>query len=54
MEAAVLTGMNGTVFTLFVVPAVYTVVAKTHRRAEEPDVAEPLLAEAYSSSSAGA
>ncbi len=44
----------GTVFTLFVVPAVYTVVAKTHRRAEEPDVAEPLLAEAYSSSSAGA
>ncbi len=43
----------GTVFTLFVVPAVYTVVAKAHRRAEENDPVGALAGEAYSSSSTG-
>jgi multidrug efflux pump len=44
----------GTAFTLFVVPAVYTVVAKAHRREEvlEPSESGAALAgEAYSSSS---
>ena len=40
----------GTAFTLFVVPAVYTVIAKTHRaEASEPD--EAVAGAAYSSSS---
>jgi multidrug efflux pump len=44
----------GTVFTLFVVPAVYTVVARAHRREEVlvvDDVGPALASEAYSSSS---
>jgi multidrug efflux pump len=44
----------GTVFTLFVVPAVYTVVARAHRREEVlvvEDVGPALASEAYSSSS---
>jgi multidrug efflux pump len=43
----------GTLFTLFVVPAVYTVVAKAHRRAEAVDPDEALAGGAYSSSSTG-
>jgi multidrug efflux pump len=44
----------GTAFTLFVVPAVYTVVARAHRREEVlvvDDVGPALASEAYSSSS---
>jgi multidrug efflux pump len=44
----------GTAFTLFVVPAVYTVVARAHRREEVlvvEDVGPALASEAYSSSS---
>ena len=41
----------GTAFTLFVVPAVYTVIAKTHR-ADETVLDEGLSTNAYSSSSA--
>jgi multidrug efflux pump len=44
----------GTAFTLFVVPAVYTVVARAHRREEVQevgDVSPALAGEAYSSSS---
>jgi multidrug efflux pump len=44
----------GTAFTLFVVPAVYTVVARAHRREEVlvvEDVGPVLTGEAYSSSS---
>ena len=39
----------GTAFTLFVVPAVYTVVAKAHRREEVTEPSEVLAGEAYSS-----
>jgi multidrug efflux pump len=35
----------GTAFTLFIVPAIYTVVARTHHAVDEPDVAAALEAE---------
>jgi multidrug efflux pump len=35
----------GTAFTLFIVPAIYTVVARTHHAVDEPDVAAALEAD---------